>query len=91
MHHAISKRIHDALEKHKNLKGVYKYRDNRFVTQAIDKAAHNGWQKWHQNMERQVVDWLEQHETATQAQFEKYLRDLYRMDKELAPRFPNGL
>ncbi len=90
-HHAISKRIHDALQGHDTLKNVYKYRDNRFVTQAIDKKAHNGYEKWHKAMESQVLDWLTLNGKATPAKFEEYLRDLYRTNKELAPRFPNGL
>ncbi len=91
VHHAISKTIHDALQKHDTLKNVYKARDNRFVTQAIDKAAHKGYETWHRNMEKQVEAWLDRYKDATPAQFEAYLRDLYRTDKELSWRFPNGL
>ena len=91
VHHAISKKIHVELEKYPNLKGVYKYRDNRFVTQAIDKAAHNGYDSWHRSYERQVEAWLKKYDQATPAQFEAYLFDLYKTDQELARRFPNGL
>jgi hypothetical protein len=91
VHHAISKKIHDALQKHATLKNVYKYRDNRFVTQAVDKAAHNGYETWHKNYETQVKIWLTKYDKATPAEFEAYLRDLYRSDKILAPKFPNGL
>ncbi|HMY15471.1 MAG TPA: hypothetical protein PKA58_04035 [Polyangium sp.] len=91
VHHAISKKIHVELEKYPNLKGVYKYRDNRFVTQAIDKAAHNGYDKWHRAYEEQVKDWLRVHHTATPAEFEAYLFDLYKTDNALNWRFPNGL
>ena len=91
VHHAITAQIHRELQNHKTLANVYKYRDNRFVTQAIDKAAHNGWEKWHRAMEDKVVAWLKQEHHATPAQFEAYLRNLYKTDKELAPRFPNGL
>ena len=91
VHHAISKKIYDALQEHATLKNVYKARDNRFVTQAIDKAAHKGYETWHRNMEKQVEAWLDQYKRATPAQFEAYLRDLYRTDKELSWRFPNGL
>ena len=91
VHHAISKEIHGALQNHKTLKDVYKARDNRFVTQAIDKAAHNGYETWHRNYERQVKKWLKDFPEATPAQFEAYLFDLYKTDQQLAPRFPNGL
>jgi hypothetical protein len=36
-HHGITKQIHTELEDHPLLKGLYKYRDDRFVTQAVDK------------------------------------------------------
>ena len=91
VHHAISKKIHDELQKHAVLKDVYKARDNRFVTQAIDKAAHNGYDSWHRSYERQVEAWLKTYDQATPAQFEAYLFDLYKTDQELARRFPNGL
>jgi hypothetical protein len=89
-HHAITKRIHKALEDHDVLKGLYKYRDNRFVTQAINKEAHKGYQTWHRAMEDKVVDWLQREKKATPAQFEAWLRDLYKTDKTLDWRFPNG-
>jgi hypothetical protein len=89
-HHGITKQIHTELEKHPLLKGLYKYRDNRFVTQAIDKAAHKGWQKWHRAMEEKVVDWIREKQGATPAQFEAWLRNLYKTDNDLNWRFPNG-
>ena len=73
------------------LKDVYKARDNRFVTQAIDKAAHNGYDTWHRSYERQVKKWLKDFPEATPAQFEAYLFDLYKTDNALNWRFPNGL
>lgn len=91
VHHAISKTIHDELQVHATLKNVYKFRDNRFVTQAIDKAAHKGYETWHRNYERQVKAWLFEKKQATPAEFEAYLRNLYKTDNVLAPKFPNGL
>lgn len=79
------------LQGHYTLKNVYKYRDPRFVTQAIDKQAHRGYQKWHKQMEDNVIAWLRREGRATPAQFEAYLRDLYKTDKTLNWRFPNGL
>ncbi len=70
MHHGITAQIHRALQEHDTLKNVYKYRDNRFVSQAINKAAHKGWPTWHRDMEREVVKWLKQYHSATPAQFE---------------------
>jgi hypothetical protein len=43
IHHSISKRVFRELENHVNLRGLYKYRDPRFETQAVDLPAHNGY------------------------------------------------
>ncbi|MBK9262371.1 MAG: hypothetical protein IPM54_21535 [Polyangiaceae bacterium] len=90
-HHAISKEIHKVLQQHTTLKNVYKARDDRFVTQAVDKSAHRGYETWHRQMEEKVIDWLRRFDKATPAEFEAYLRDLYKTDKTLDWRFPNGL
>ena len=73
------------------MKNVYKERDPRFVTQAVDKAAHNGYDAWHRGYERQVKDWLDINKKATPAQFEAYLTNLYKTDTEIVRRFPGGL
>jgi hypothetical protein len=88
-HHTISKRIHDALEKHPLLRGVYKRRDNRFVTQAIDKKAHNGYQKWHKKLDDEIAAWIDKYQKATPKDFEAELRRRYA-EKDLKDIFPNG-
>jgi RHS repeat-associated protein len=89
-HHAISRTVHSALEQHPSLAGRYSARDPRFVTRAIDGAAHRGYQQWHRELDREVVEWIQNTPDATTEQFERYLRDLYARP-DLAPRFPNGL
>lgn len=89
-HHAISARIFEALERHPNLKGVYKHRDSRFVTQAVDKAAHNGYQTWHIELDKEIASHIDRNRTLTAAQFEAYLRQRYAEPK-LKAAFPNGL
>ena len=79
-----------ALETHPNLKGVYKYRDNRFVTQAIDEAAHKGYQKWHISLDKEIAEHIIRDRTLTPATFEAYLRQRYA-DPKLLAIFPNGL
>jgi hypothetical protein len=88
-HHPISKKVHEALENHPKLRGNYRYRDPRFVAQAKDLGAHNGYQDWHIALDKEVIRWIEDHQTATPAQFEKFLRERYDMP-DLANRFPNG-
>ena len=91
-HHAISKKIYNALEKHQFLKGLDKYRDARFATQAIDLAAHNGYQKWHRALDDEVVKWIkaDRNVNATAQQFEDFLRWRYSRP-DLLKRFPDGL
>ena len=65
-------------------------RDERFKTRAKDKESHCGYQKWHREIDDEVIAWLRREDKATPAQFEKYLRELYNRP-ELRKRFPNGL
>jgi len=58
IHHPISTRIARALDSHPTLKGLYQPRDPRFTTQAIDVAAHRGYQHWHRQLDKEVVNWL---------------------------------
>ena len=91
IHHPISKRVYKATQKHPNLSGQYKPRDPRLTTQALNKAAHNGWQKWHRELDGEVADWINEpsHANATKEQFEKWLRWRYSQP-DLKARFPNG-
>jgi hypothetical protein len=88
-HHIISNPIAKALERHPTLMGVYKPRDARFVTRAIDEAAHCGYQDWHRKVDAEVINWLETHRAATARQFEEFLHSIYNRPDMLA-RFPHG-
>jgi hypothetical protein len=89
LHHVISRPIAEALEQHKTLRGLYKPRDPRFVTRAVDEKSHCGYQEWHRKVDAEVVQWLKDNRTATQKQFEAFLRGIY--DRPLMrARFPNG-
>jgi hypothetical protein len=88
-HHVISKRIAEALEDHRVLRGLYKARDPRFVTRAADKAAHKGYQRWHRDVDEEVVGWLKRYQDATSQEFEAFLRQIYSRPEMLA-RFPDG-
>jgi hypothetical protein len=90
VHHAISQRIWRALDGHPNLKGRYAPRDPRFVTQAIDKPAHWGYEGWHQRLDQEVIDWIERNREAGVGQFESFLRGRYNQF-DLRARFPDGL
>lgn len=89
-HHAISRPIAEELEKHGTLRGLYKPRDERFVTRAKDKESHCGYQQWHRDVDKEVIQWLKDEAKATPSQFEHMLREIYARPDMLA-RFPNGL
>ncbi len=86
VHHAISVRVHRALEKHKRLKGKYKPRDKRFEYQAVSLEAHNGYEHWHIDLDAEVVEWLRENQDATTEVFEGWLAKRYRKP-DLAWRF----
>jgi len=87
-HHLISKLVFEALEK-SNLKGVYHYRDPRFVARAADQKAHCGYEGWHRNLDREIAAWIQKTIDLTPEKFESFLREAYRRP-EIKARFPNG-
>jgi len=88
-HHVISRPIAQALEKHRTLRGLYEPRDERFKARAKDKDSHCGYQKWHRDVDDEVIAWLEENAAATPEQFMRKLREIYNR-KEMLERFPNG-
>ncbi|MGQ9855055.1 MAG: hypothetical protein ACUVTG_16845, partial [Candidatus Oleimicrobiaceae bacterium] len=90
LHHAISTKVHKALEEHPVLRGAYRRRDPRLVTRAADKEAHYGYQRWHRDLDDEVVQWLEEHRHATVEQFDAWLRWRYNQP-DLRKRFSEGL
>jgi RHS repeat-associated protein len=89
VHHALSKYVSKALDRHPTLKGKYKSRDNRFRTKAKDKASHNGYDAWQRKCEKQIENWLDDHKNATPEEFEEFLRLRYSQSDALE-RFPMG-
>ncbi len=88
-HHIISRPIAKALENHKTLRGLYEPRDERFKTRAKDKASHCGYQKWHRDVDEEVIRWLEDNPAAKPEQLMMKLREIYNRP-EMLKRFPNG-
>jgi hypothetical protein len=89
LHHVISRPIAKGLKRHETLRGHYKARDPRFVTRAVDKEAHCGYQSWHRKVDEGVIEWLETYRNATPKQFEAFLRQIYSRP-EMLKRFPHG-
>ncbi|XXF77947.1 Wall-associated protein precursor [Myxococcaceae bacterium GXIMD 01537] len=88
-HHVISRPIAQELERHATLRGLYKPRDSRFVTQARDEEAHCGYQQWHRDVDQEVIRWLRERRDATPEQFVRFLREIYGRPAMKA-RFPHG-
>ncbi|WP_152622407.1 Wall-associated protein precursor [Archangium violaceum] len=88
-HHIISRPISKELEEHKTLRGLYKPRDERFVTRAKDEESHCGYQQWHRDVDKEVIEWLKDFSSATRKEFESFLREIYSRP-EMLKRFPNG-
>ena len=68
IHHPISRTVFNALEQHPNLAGKYLPRDARLTTQAIDEAAHRGYQAWHRALDAEVAQWIRNNPQATSPQ-----------------------
>lgn len=88
-HHPISRPIAKQLAKHPMLKGLYKPRDPRFVLRAKDEQSHCGYQQWHRDVDKEVINWLVKTSDATPQQFIEKLREIYSRPGMLA-RFPDG-
>ena len=88
-HHAISARIFNGLENNPSLAGLYRLRDARFVTQARDLACHNGYQQWHRDLDKQVINWIVNNPATTPQEFEGFLKEVYS-NPDLMHRFPSA-
>lgn len=87
-HHLLTNKIMRALDKHGLLKGVFNREDARFIYNALDGAAHNGYQKWHREYDNLVVKWIRDNKDATAETFIKFLDDLHQQPW-LKERIPN--
>ena len=87
-HHLLSNRIMRTLNNHRSLRGVFNRSNPRYIYNALDDAAHRGYQKWHRQYDEIVVNWLQNHPSATPAQFNRYLHNLHQQPW-LRSRIPN--
>ena len=87
-HHLLSNKIVAALEKHPLLKGAFSREDPRFIYNALDDAAHKGYQTWHRQYDDMVVKYIQSNPGLTPTQFKSYLNDLCQQPW-LQQRIPN--
>ena len=64
-HHAISRQVQRALASHPTLNGLLDQNDQKWLTQAATKADHVGWQTWHRDYDKELVQWLSDNPSAT--------------------------
>lgn len=88
-HHVISRPIAEKLKDHDTLGELYEPRDERYVAKAKDKESHCGYQKWHRDVDLEVIQWLRDNPKATQEEFEAFLREIYSRP-DMLKRFPSG-
>ena len=60
------------------------------LSQALDRAAHNGYQAWHREYHDEIVAWLRTHREASVNDFLNELKSVYSTD-EMKHRFPGAL
>jgi hypothetical protein len=90
IHHALSKKIQDALDMHPTLSGTFNREDDLLKFVASSDEAHRGYQTWHRQYDRQVVEWLLRNPGATRADFLNYLIGVYSRE-DMARRFPDAV
>jgi len=78
------------LNSHPTLKGAFDYSrtNSKYIYNALDDAAHKGYQTWHRQYDATVVKWLQNNPAATPAQFDRYLHNLHQQPW-LKSRIPN--
>ena len=84
-HHVFSNKIMQALEEHRTLAGQFKRND--ILVQALDRESHIGYQKWHRAYDDEVIEWLENNQTASPAEFLDFLQEIYTRP-DMLRRFP---
>jgi hypothetical protein len=89
-HHILTNKVMDALNEHRTLRGVFKRNDKRFQYPAKDLDSHNGYDQWHRDIDKEVVDWVEDeaNKEATPQEFIRYLHDFYQKPLHRS-RIPN--
>ena len=71
-HHLLSKKIVGAIEKHPLLKGVFSREDRRLIYKLLDASAHKGYQTWHRQYDKMVVDFIQANPKLTPSQSKAY-------------------
>lgn len=87
-HHLLSNKIMSSLNNHPSLKGAFNRENTKYIYNALDDAAHKGYQTWHRQYDEMIVKWLQSNPSATPVQFNQYLHNLHQQPW-LKSRVPN--
>jgi hypothetical protein len=89
IHHPLSNPIMRELEQNPTLKGQFKRRD--YTTRAWDEVAHSGYDRFHIELDREVIAWIRNpaNRAATPDEFVAWLRWRYNQP-DVKIHFPNG-
>ncbi|MDE2125353.1 MAG: hypothetical protein KGJ62_02055 [Armatimonadetes bacterium] len=55
----------------------FKRNDKNYIVGAVNKAAHWGYQTWHREIDKEVVDWILAHPDAPANELRTLLREIY--------------
>jgi RHS repeat-associated protein len=89
LHHVVSKAIGRAMSNAPRLRGALGEMRQRLVTRARDLMSHRGYQKWHRDLDKEVIEFIEQNPGVSPSRFERFLEERYAKP-DLADKFPGG-
>ncbi|MDX2184057.1 MAG: RHS repeat-associated core domain-containing protein, partial [Gemmatimonadaceae bacterium] len=90
LHHVVSRRIAAVMQRYVNLRGAANEMRSRLITRAADRAAHNGYQTWHRELDQEAIDFIRRNPNMKAPEFEKWLVRRYGKP-DLEKRFPDGV
>lgn len=67
-HHVISNKINKVKLQNSKLDSISR-NDPRFQVKALTSGGHKGYQKWHRQYDKTIVDWLKSHPNASAGEF----------------------
>jgi len=78
-HHPISRKIERAARRNPNLQGQVT-RDGWGTVQATGLKDHLGYQRWHRDLDAEIINWIEGNKTAGLSDFIKFMNKKYAAD-----------
>jgi hypothetical protein len=83
-HHIFSKKVMDEINLHDKIQGLINRKD--IIIQAQTKEVHQGYEGWHRELDKEIVEWLRKNKTKDVDEFMEFLRERYNQP-DLIERF----